>query len=92
MDRYWITKEQKGLNKIAIPSQDEIKKYRKGADQKPKESPLMSKAEICAEIIRLRNPRFTNKDVVEQAPALAKLSMKSLLALLRETDRFQKGI
>jgi hypothetical protein len=83
MDRYWIAKG----NKIKIPSQDEIKQFQ----STPKESPLLSKAEICADIIRLMNPKFTDKDVVRHAPALAKLSMEKLLTL-RETYRLSTKV
>jgi hypothetical protein len=86
MDRYWITREQHGLNKISIPSPDEMKKYCKGEDNPKKDASLASKAEICAEIIKLRSPRYSDREIVHNASELMKLNMDSLLKL-REYHR-----
>jgi hypothetical protein len=81
MDRYWIAKG----HKVEIPSQDEIKQYHKGIDSKP--SPLVSKAEVCASIIKLRHPRCSEKEMVRLASSLMDHSMAKLLRIQEDLRR-----
>jgi hypothetical protein len=90
MDRYWIAREHQGLNRVAIPSLDDLKKYSKGEDHKPKDQSLDGKAELCAEIIKLRNSRVTEKQLVQSASTLMGKSMDHLLDL-REKIRYAKS-
>ena len=81
MDRYWIAKG----HKITIPSQDEIKQYHKGTDSEP--SPLVSKAEVCASIIKLKHPRCSGKEMVRLASSLMHQSMAKLLRTQEDLRR-----
>lgn len=82
MDRYWIAKG----HKIEIPSQDEIKQYHKGIDSKPP-SPLVSKAEVCANIIKLKHPRCSGREMVRLASSLMNQSMAKLLRTQEDLRR-----
>lgn len=89
MDRYWISREVHGMNKVVVPSVDDLEKYSKKEEQKKtKEDELAEKAGICAEIVKRRSPGCSEQEVIREA---AKLMHHRLIDLL-EMREFWKPL
>lgn len=82
MDRYWISREFHGRNKVVIPSVEDLDKYSKKEEQKKAEEDVLEeKAGICAEIVKLRYPGITDRNVVKEAAKLMHHSLGELLEI-----------
>ena len=83
MDRFWIAREAKGQNKIALPGVEDIAKYSQALKDpvKPQKDPFQQKAELCAQIINLKNPGLDAKRLASMASVYMNKSMTELMVL-----------
>jgi hypothetical protein len=93
MDRYWISREIHGKNKVVIPSAGDLEKYSRQDEKNRNDGFLEEKAEICGRIVKLFHPDCSVNDMVRRSARLmAKdyFDLKKILDAKLAEQRAQK--
>jgi hypothetical protein len=64
MGRYWIFRDERGLNKIKFPSKGDLENY-SGISEDTFD--LGKKAEFCAALVKLEHPEYSDERLIYAA-------------------------
>lgn len=96
MDRYWIVREAAGETKISLPTEEDLSKYGQKEKDPIKDRPdydfLLEKAELCAKIVKIKEPDIKEEDIARRAKYYMGNSMADLTTLysmLKKAESYQ---
>jgi hypothetical protein len=86
VDRYWISRDLHGKNKVVVPSMEDLEKYSK-VEKEEYNLELVEKAEICGRIVKSYDPDCSGDELVKRSARLMAKDMFSLKKILDDRLR-----